>query len=173
MIYTRMNGFDYKEWYDKNKEEISRRRRERYKNDKKYRSKILRKNREYRERNSNKKRNRRKDDTNTKEPVVMDVTLAGVTYRKKMVYVGDLANAVNRSVATIHKWERSGLLPVTPFRTESYDDHGSFRLYTEDMVDAVKKVVDKRGDRVYYTDTSFRMEVESKWRNLGVIKDER
>ena len=47
---SKKSEWTYKDWYDKNKEKLSEKRRKRYDEDKKYREKVLAQNKAYRDR---------------------------------------------------------------------------------------------------------------------------
>jgi hypothetical protein len=78
--------------------------------------------------------------------------------------IGYLAYVVGRTPATVRGWEKSGLLPRTPFSTGGKSE----RVYTDDMVKAVKNALDMRGGSVASGDRSFYIEIHSQWKRLGI-----
>ena len=143
----------YREWYAKNKERRNAMRRDRYKSDPVYAELCRKRSKAFRDR------------ANGEKPEVDDSILdeLGSYY----VYiddkpvpantVADMAEMLGRSTATVYKWIWSGLLPETPFQGP--------RLYTDKMVSAVKKAVDKR-PRVSSKDEMFTVEITEAWQDL-------
>jgi DNA-binding transcriptional MerR regulator len=72
------------------------------------------------------------------------------------------AERIGRSVDTLNHWSKVGLLPVTPLRSPRGD-----RLYTDGMILVMKMAIMKRG-QVSVKDQTFRAEIVSGWRELGV-----
>lgn len=106
----------FKEWYEGNKEEYNKKRRERYKKDKKFREACIVRSKEYRRKQRN-----------------QDIGRGYMTrmFKKKEVVVvpiSEAAQIVGRSVQTIRLWERRRLIPRPLFP----DFH---RLYTEHQVE--------------------------------------
>jgi hypothetical protein len=54
--------------------------------------------------------------------------------------IGELAQALHRSVFTIRKWERTGLLPNAPLELPSDKPQAVRRLYPLELIDAVRQV---------------------------------
>lgn len=89
-------------------------------------------------------------------------------------FVGQLAEALGRSVRTIHRWEANGWLPVTPYVEEGvydldgYEDTaGRRRLYSYEMVDAAARIADEEGilhtRRCCPSKTRFPERVQEAW----------
>lgn len=163
----------YKDWYEKNKEAVAARRRARYHEDKKYREKVLRQNKEYRD----KKARDRPQITKTKvripkhrKPVSASIKVRGKFVVAQLVHVGAFARSIGRSVATIHQWERLGLLPRTPYNLKGKTK--SERLYTADMILVVKKVLETRGASVSSSDPTFCKEILTGWKRAGTVVEE-
>jgi hypothetical protein len=84
-----------------------------------------------------------------------------------LVRVGVLAKAVGRTVITVDQMEKRGVLPATPLRASSR----KYRLYTVEMITAVKKALDKRGENIRGDDwEGFHDEVLAAWKDLGLSK---
>jgi hypothetical protein len=58
--------------------------------------------------------------------------------------IGELAQALNRSVHTIRRWERIGLLPGAPLTLPSDKPQAVRRLYPVQMVDTVREVAEQQ-----------------------------
>ena len=84
-----------------------------------------------------------------------------------LVRVGVLAKAIARTVITVDQMESRGVLPQTPFRASSR----KYRLYTLEMIEVVKKAIDKRGETIRGEEQwqGFLEEVEAGWKKLGVM----
>jgi hypothetical protein len=59
--------------------------------------------------------------------------------------IGELAEALQRSVHTVRAWERRGLLPGSPMVLPSTRPQAVRRLYPLELVDAVREVVEREG----------------------------
>jgi hypothetical protein len=137
-------------WYESNKERLSIQRRERYRNDPEYRQRI----KEGRERQRAREKEARKrngpkrtvDKRRIKEFKVEHPEYGSCI--AQFYSIGQLGLEVGLSVATLRRWERTGVLPATLYRSE-----GGHRLYTDDQVAIIaetyqahldKQNVDKR-----------------------------
>jgi len=163
----------YKSWYEKNKEELSERRRKKYHKDKKYREKILAQNKAYRDKKAKERADQPKPKVRIpkhRKPVTMGIQINGSVVESQLVHVGTFARAIGRSVPTIHQWERVGLLPRTPYllKGESKQE----RLYTADMIRVVQEVLSTRGTSVSSQDPTFRQEILDGWEELGTVVEE-
>jgi hypothetical protein len=159
----------YRGWYEKNKEALSKKRKERYRKDKEYREKVLEQNKDYRAKKAKEKPSQPKAKVRTpkhRKPVMMEIPVRGKTVEVSMVHVGAFARAIGRSVPTIHQWERVGLLPRTPFLLEGRNKQE--RLYSAEMIGVVRNVLSTRGATVASTDTNFYTEIRDGWVALGV-----
>lgn len=134
----------FQEWYGDNRDSVNDRRRKRYATDPDYKARVQKWNQEARDR-------RRKatvqEDTEAREAVKMrtastwktvEVEVDGVVVR--MFTIGALARATGKGISTIRVWERTGVLPETPYRSKKGD-----RLYTLEMVEEVQKSLRKAG----------------------------
>ena len=148
----------YKEWYEKNREDLLARRRAKYRDDEGYAAKCRESARDYRRR-CRKTEKTEGPQTRERKPVYVEVG----GERRVGWSVGHLAKRINRSVPTINHWAKHGLLPETPIRSG-----GGARLYTDAMIMAVGEAVNRRG-QVSKSDESFRSEIVEKWENLGVF----
>lgn len=59
--------------------------------------------------------------------------------------IGSLANALNRSVVTMRKWEGKGFLPKPSFGTPTRALGGRVRLYTRDQIMGLRQIADEEG----------------------------
>jgi len=163
----------YRGWYEKNKEALSKKRKERYRSDKDYREKVLEQNKDYRAKKAKEKPSQQKTKVRTpkhRKPVSLKVVLNGKAQELSMVHVGAFARAIGRSVPTIHQWERIGLLPRTPYLLSGKNKQE--RLYSADMIGVVRSVLSTRGTTVATADTAFYQEIRDGWEALGVIVED-
>lgn len=175
--------WDYKDWYAKNADELSEKRKSKYQDDPSYREKVLAQNRQYREKKAAiaaadrmARRNARAsglpiEETSQRprknsQPVVMQVELNGEMVARPLVHVGEFARMIDRSVATIHTWEKSGLIPKTPFVIGNRKQE---RMYMPEMAEAINAAIDARGSKVFAGDAGFYQEVVRGWAQVGVV----
>jgi len=118
----------YQIWYRKNKEALSKRRRERYKKDKKYRNRNLKACREWRKENR---------PWEQREKVV-----------RKYLLIGEFAAEVGCSPETLRNLERKKMLPRTT-------DGTSRRHYHPGNVRWAQKLVEFRKE-VHYSDPKYK-----------------
>jgi hypothetical protein len=142
-------------YYSTHKDELRKQRRKRYVDDPEYASRCRVAAAHARTREVIKPRG----DV-PRHPVSVDVNgveMAGYS-------IGHLATSVDRTVLTLKVWERMGRLPKTPLHTES-----GFRLYTQDMIDVVVRVVRRfpRGNA-----QKMFVEIVDGWRACGVRIEE-
>ena len=135
----------YDQWYEECGDELNARRRRRYASDPAYREKVLDWSRGAREAKRKQTGEERKRITQFRKMVqsestwkAVDVEVDGRTV--KMFTVGALARALGRSVSTIRVWERSGVIPETPYRSDRGD-----RLYPMSAVEKIRDVLVNRG----------------------------
>jgi hypothetical protein len=134
-------AFVYKEWYEKNKEDVNAKRRQKYAKNKAYREKLKKASRQY-----------WRDSYTPSDATVLEAD-DGVKYYS----ISHFADHINRSVATVLGYHRRGVLPE-PY----YNDRG-WRLYTKEQMrraaEAFKKV-----DSGKYSLKDVRSELSKKWR---------
>lgn len=135
-------------WYDEHRDDLNRSRRERYATDAEYRAKV----REWNDAARGRRRKRRREAAiaearKVKEAVklraggtwkTVEVEVDGV--KVPMFTIGAMAKALGKGISTIRVWERTGVLPETPYRSARGD-----RLYTLEMVEAARKALHKAG----------------------------
>jgi len=134
----------FQEWYDDNRDDLNARRREKYATDPAYRAKVQKWNRAARAR---RRREADKEDREARRAVklrqserwkTVEVEVDGVMV--KMFTIGALAKAIGKGISTIRVWERSGVLPETPYRSKKGD-----RLYSLEMVESIQAALKKAG----------------------------
>jgi hypothetical protein len=54
--------------------------------------------------------------------------------------IGSVARALNRQSVTIRKWEREGIIPVSPYKMPSHDSRGQRRLYSREQIEALRQI---------------------------------
>ena len=144
----------YKEWYEKNRENVLKGRREKYRDDPEYAKRCRDAAKSYRaraKRLGKKPRGRR-------GPVQMMVS--GVP--RQAFPISYLAERIERSVSTVNNWSRGGSLPETPLRTG-----GGMRLYTDGMIEVVREHVEEWG-KVPEFDKKFRDGILDGWKQIGI-----
>lgn len=134
----------FQEWYEENRDDLNVRRRERYANDKAYRDKVQKWNKDARHR---RRKSAEREERKAKRAVklqtsgqwkTVEVEVDGVKVR--MFTIGALAKAIGKGISTIRVWERNGVLPETPHRSNKGD-----RLYTLEMVESIQSALKKAG----------------------------
>lgn len=164
--------WSYKEWYKEHSSELAEKRRQRYKSDPDYKQKVLDQNRAYREKKSQEAARIPKPRVRIprhRKPVALSVPINGVETLKQLVHVGYFARAIGRSVPTIHQWERSGILPRTPFMLTGRNKQE--RLYTAEMIAVVRSALEKRNGTISSSDQSFHEDIVRGWKDIGVDPD--
>jgi hypothetical protein len=172
-VMTRSNAEDLdrdrsqyqRRYYEENKEQLSARRRQMYREDPEYRQAILERVAEYRTiKRTERARLREAGELPPSHPSgprdPLTVVVNGV--RTVAYTIGRMALELDRSKDVLNYWTRIGLLPQTPYRAPRGD-----RLYTEGMTIVVKIALGKRG-RVSAKDREFTKEIRRGWEGLGV-----
>lgn len=135
-------------YYERNREKILQRKRERYANDDAYREKVKQSS-----------ASRRKPEKQKKTP--MRIEVGGFTAYVYTVRL--LAERVGKSVSAVNYWQKTGTLPETPFVNGQ-----GHRLYTDGMIATVEEAV-IRWPRPPAGDEVFRKFVLDGWSKLGVF----
>jgi hypothetical protein len=105
----------FRDWYEKNKEHLNRRRRQRYHKDPNYREKAITRSREdYAAKTINQEKVDRR---------VFSVDAV------KLISIGKLADAIGRKVLTVRRYHMMGVIPQP-----SHLDSRGWRLYTVDQL---------------------------------------
>lgn len=126
-----------KSYYQKKRDAILSRRKERYLSDPAYRAAALQRAAEQKLR----RKGERAKAAPTREVVVKgvlksklhSVNVGGATLEITMMSGGHLARKLGRTIQTIRMWEKKGILPAAMYR----DPVTNARLYTEDQVQAL------------------------------------
>jgi len=167
------NSANYnRDYYEKNKDRIAKRKANRYKFDMDYRKQVLARRAEQRKRE---KEERAEAEANavprTHRPGKrMRITLPdGDKVVTEMLSIGKMAHRLRISTQTLRKWERLGVMPQA-----IYSSKGGHRLYTVDQAQALKEVYEefkRKYSRWELTD-EFIDAVHTAWNNLvGGVKD--
>lgn len=138
--------FDWDAYYAQNKTALSEKRKARYQ-DPEVRARIL-------EQNARSRRKRREAARveDSKATAAIRTGNAGPAYRVRKVTIfrngasqeidaytlGMVSAVLRRPIVTLHKWEKQGILPETPFR-----DENGFRLYTQEQIEMLAAFMDK------------------------------
>lgn len=126
----------YAQYYKDNKKRIAEKRHEKYKNDPKYRKKVL-------DRNRNSRQSQIQD---RKISEAHDDALWGGTYREYEVdgvtfaTIGAVAAALNCSEETIREWEERKIIPPCEYRSEKGN-----RLYTKESLMSMYRALHEHG----------------------------
>jgi len=147
------NKTPFQSWYEKNKEEFNRKRREKYHKDPEAREKAL----------ENSRRQRQKTQTG-ESPKPKEPQTRTLGDKKVRVYsISEAAKMIGRSIATIRSWERRKLIPKTVFE-------GTTRYYTKNQINLLKWMVDE-GEKApskmlqYHAYMNCSDVLKEKWRN--------
>lgn len=137
------DGFDQNAYYEKNKERINRRRRERYKNNEEVRDTIQERNKNYYKKVSSR---RPKQDRRV-------IVSKGNSYFS----MGVLAKKINREPQTVREYHRNGLFPEP-----SFNDTRGWRLYTQNQVIMLERLF-KQYDAKEITKKQLKRAVKEGW----------
>ena len=162
-------AWTYMAWYEKNKQQLADRRKERYQSDQEYRDRVLEQNRKHREKKRKEEAKKPRPKVRIprhRKPVTVLVLINGAPTPKELVHIGAFSRAIGKSIPTVHQWERNGLLPRTPLYMNGKSKRE--RLFTAEMIDVVKVEIAKRSGRVSASDTTFCKDVTGGWLNAGV-----
>ena len=127
--------WSYKEWYQKNKAALSKKRKARYRNDENYRKKVQKWNQESRGK-SKKKPNRETPDV-VQVGRYRSVTVDGKDY----FTIGAVVQQADCSLQALRKWERRGLVSGPDFRKG--DAKTGVRLYSAERITEIKKEIEE------------------------------
>lgn len=162
-------GFTWEDWWKKNGDRVNEKRRNRYKTDPEYRE-------------AQKALSRKNYAAQAKQRDEAGGIVTKVRrFRKakkimlngnvvELFSVGTFAKAIGRMNQTISVWERQGFLPKTPFRTPKDSENG-VRLYSRDMIDVVRRVLEEAGHVRREESDTMRERFAAGWRELGVTED--
>lgn len=147
----------YAEWYQANKDRISKKRKRAYQEDPEYREKVLSQSAEHRE--------RQRSAPRVKVPrhQVPKRYKTGDGGEVVLYSIGFFAMFITRSVQSINEWERNGILPRTPY----VQGTRRFRFYTQAMMEAVKEHVGTKR-RLYPVDPEMYDKIVAAWEESGV-----
>jgi len=152
----------YSDWYSANKEALSERRKKRYREDAEYRERTLAASRVYRQRRKEGGLSAPRATRSRRKSVL---ATDGDGNPMSLHHVGVLAAAVGRTTQCVSKWEKSGIIPATPFRRGAH----RVRLYTGDMI---RSVIGAVGDgRRLQNGAQIYAQILAEWQNQGVPVD--
>lgn len=151
-------------YYQQRKEELSNKRKQKYREDPEYRQKVMEASKAYRDKQKIKMAKLKaagkiisKRHRGPRKPVVLNIN-------GKAVYaytLSTLAERVGRSRDTINHWISIGTIPKTPLWSKRGD-----RLYTDAMILIVKMAVQTRG--VVGHNPMMRAEIAAGWSDIGI-----
>jgi len=134
----------FKDWYEDNAEDLNARRRSRYQSDIAYRDKVQGWNRRARNKRNKERSQEQRAERKAKKMATsgawktVEIEVDGV--KRCMFTIGALAKVLGRGVSTIRVWERFGILPETPYRSNKGD-----RLYSVEMVEGIREQLQEQG----------------------------
>ncbi len=144
----------YRRWYVRNGDALNKSRQRRYRDDPEYRNHILEQNREARKRKRAESLEERKRENSARKTrvnrawkthdVVLEDDETGEVCTTKLFTIGLAATLLGCSVQALRGWERKGIIPETPFRGSKRGSKGD-RLYTADMVEMFREVLESKG----------------------------
>jgi len=147
----------YADWYQQNRDRISKKRKRSYSDDPDYREKVLSQSAEHRE--------RQRSAPRVKVPrhQVPKRYKTGDGGEVVLYSIGFFAMFISRSVQSINEWERNGILPKTPY----IQGTRRFRFYTQAMMEEVKEHVGTKR-RLYPVDPEMYDKIVAAWEKSGV-----
>lgn len=148
----------YEQWYKENRDEVAKKRKQRYESDPDYREMVLERSAKYRE--------RQREVTQVRVPRHHKPRMfqrEGDEKKVPLYSIGAFASYINRSVQSINHWESNGLLPRTPYRVGKR----GFRYYSAEMMEVVRRVVGNKR-RLFPVDVGMGEEIHQAWIDLGV-----
>lgn len=149
----------FEQYYDENRDSINEKRRKKYQEDPEYRDRVLKASRDYRERQRREPRVRM---PRFQKPITYT---AGDGSEVQLFSVGAFAAFLARSVQAINHWEKSGILPRTPYRNSR-----GFRCYTRSMMEIVRQQVGGKR-RLFPVDPNMYANIMAAWEAQGVPVD--
>lgn len=124
-----------REYYQKHKEEIKARRKEKYKTDPVYREILKR-------RSIERKRQMKRPPKRKRESFkFFTIDVGGKEVTVKMYTITQLAKAMGRQVKTIRVWEKRGIFPAALYRSSG--GASGIRLYTEFQIKMIIRIFRK------------------------------
>lgn len=149
----------FAEYYEGNKNDINEKRRRKYADDPEYRDRVLKASRDYRD--------RQRKEPRVRMPRFQKPTThrAGDGSEVQLFSVGAFAAYLSRSVQAINHWEKSGILPKTPYRNGR-----GFRCYTKAMMEIVRDQVGGKR-RLFPVDPDMHEKIKAAWESQGVPVD--
>lgn len=149
----------FAEYYRENGREIRKARRARYAEDPEFRKRCQERMRARREQ-------KQSEGTSNLPAAGRELFMAIDGNRVACWTISTLAMKVGRTQQALNNWQRWGVLPETPLKTD-----GGIRLYTEEMIEVVRAAIYSRpGKRhmVRRDDRAFAKLVKQGWRALGL-----
>ena len=132
-------GTKFKLWYEKNKEELARKRKLRYREDLDYKDKRIQASKRHYWLNKRRAVSMKKVDVDLSKLVpdeIADVIISnendircGLSVPIPMFYHGSMSKHIRRTVQTLRLWALNGYMPESTYR-----NHINYRLYTLDQL---------------------------------------
>lgn len=157
-----------RDYYEKNRDELSEKRKKRYHNDPDVREHAKAAARRYREKKKAERQKMIDDgkiDPGTKSLSKRKGTVVIDNVTREAYTIAMLAERIGRPVHTINNWINIGTIPKTPFRSKRGD-----RLYTDAMM-LIVKIVCQPFNRIGKNEVVYER-IKSGWKRYGVIAEE-
>jgi hypothetical protein len=139
-------AFDYKSWYQENKESLLREKKRRYQTDKEYRRKLRMESHDYYHKY-------------VKKPFLTDRQIVQDENGQKLYTIGRLASMLRRDIDTIRLYHRMAVIP----EPSQFDTRG-WRLYTPSQASLLQSTFLKFDRRELRNLREVRAEIAKKWR---------
>jgi hypothetical protein len=156
----------FKSYYDNNKTELARKRKEKYDSDPEYRAKI----RQY----SVARQERKKAEFNKlvelgMAPVKVYKKRGPRTYtvevngeRLQAYAIAEVAKKIGKSKFVLISWTQKGIIPASPVKTKK-----GFNLYTDCMIGAIEKAI--YGKKFVFVKDNVDKDILNYWKDCGVM----
>jgi hypothetical protein len=149
-----MSGHYFKDWYERNKEDLNRRRREKYHTNPDYRKTQI----------QNAKKRYSEDQSRS---VVADRRVLRNDDGQRFWSIGVLSETINRTIQTIRGYHRNDFIPSPTH----YDSRG-WRLYTSHQINLLQRVFRDFDERRLKNLSDVRRELYANWNgNDGAGRD--
>lgn len=156
-----------KEYYLENKQEISKRKSERYKTDSEYKKAIAEASKRRNEKKKIERAMMREKGILNRKPYKRKNKHLFATIQDnqvKLYSVRVLADKIKKTIGTVNNYIKLGIIPNTPFRMMKNGELKGARLYTDGMISVVRDNISSRVDRR----SNIGEKILQGWRDLGI-----
>jgi hypothetical protein len=139
-----MPEWNFKKWYEEHGSELNQTRKDRYKTDPTYKTRVLEANRASRKRKRELLLTERTEERSVQKVKPSkrwkEVSLTVNGTEQTLVTIGALASLLDRSKLGIRLLEKRGVIPSTPHRNKAKE-----RLYTPAQIEEIRKILASKG----------------------------